>query len=281
MPQAQIQIVDVTASNLLQMPCCGIKNVEHEGHVAKTAWLKRQLKNGLRGRVLLGEDGRQCGYIEYTPGEHAWRAVDAAGYMFINCIWTFYKKYQRKGHAKRLVRDCIEEAEKAGMKGVAVVARQKPWLVGSDLFLRCGFTAVETAPPDYELLALKFREDTAAPRFRRMAEDNLKKYSQGLTIISSDQCPHAVKFAREIAECALAEYGLNPRMVRIRSSRAVRSAPNPFVVFSIMYNGQLLADHPISRTRFRNIMKTVLGPGKRSSTGSAVSRVRGVRGSRN
>lgn len=281
MPQAQIQTVDVTASNLLQMPCCGIKNVEHEGHVAKTAWLKRQLKNGLRGRVLLGEDGRQCGYIEYAPGEHAWRAVDAAGYMSINCIWTFHKKYQRKGHAKRLVRDCIEEAEEAGMSGVAVVSRRGPWLAGSALFLRCGFEVVETAPPDYELLAVKFREDTTPPRFRRIPENTPKKYSRGLTIISSDQCPHAVKFAREIAECALAEYGLKPRMVRMRSLRDARSAPTPFVVFSIYYNGRLLADHQVSRTRFRNIMKTVLGPGKRSSTGSAVSRVRGVRGSRN
>jgi len=29
----------------------------------------------------------------------------------------------------------------------------------------------------------------------------------------------------------------------------------PCAVFSVIYNGQLLADHQISRTRFRNIMK--------------------------
>jgi GNAT superfamily N-acetyltransferase len=281
MRQAEIQIVDVTASNLLQMPCCGIKNTEHEGHVAKTAWLRRQLKKGLRARVIVGEDGRQCGYIEYVPGEHASRAVDAAGYMFINCIWTFYKKYQRQGHAKRLVHDCIEEAENAGMKGVAVMARQGPWLAGSNLFRRCGFDVVETAPPDYELLTLKFREDATPPRFRRIPEDNLKKYSRGLTIICSDQCPHAVKFAREIAEFAAAEYALKPKMVRIRSSRDARFAPTPFAVFSIIYKGQLLADHQISTTRFRKIMTKVLGSDRRLRDGSADGRIHGVRGSRN
>ena len=157
MSQPQVRIVEVTADRLPKLPCCGIKNVEHEGHVAKSAWLKRFLKKGLRARVLVGEDGRQCGYIEYLPGEHAWRGVDAADYMFIHCIWTFYKKYQRKGHAKGLVRNCIEDARKAGMNGVAVVARQSPWLAGHDLFLSCGFEVADTAPPDYGLLALRFR----------------------------------------------------------------------------------------------------------------------------
>ncbi len=82
--------------------------------------------------MLVGEDGRQCGYIEYRPGEHAWRAVHASGYMFIHCIWTFFRKYHRQGHAKKLVRNCIDDAEKAGMLGVAVVTRPKPWLAGSD-----------------------------------------------------------------------------------------------------------------------------------------------------
>ncbi len=71
----------------------------------------------------------------------------------------------------------------------------------------------------------------------------------------SDQCPHAVKFAREIAAFARSEYGLAPRIVVVKSMRV---APTPYAVFSIIYNGQLLADHQISRTRFRNIMKHLL-----------------------
>ncbi len=37
MPKARVQIIDATADNLTQLPCCGNKNVGHEGHVAETA----------------------------------------------------------------------------------------------------------------------------------------------------------------------------------------------------------------------------------------------------
>ena len=64
-----------------------------------------------------------------------------------------------------------------------------------------------------------------------------------------------MKFAREIAELARSEYGLAPRIVVPKS---MRDAPTPYAVFSIIYRGQLLADHQISRTRFHNIMKKLL-----------------------
>jgi hypothetical protein len=114
---------------------------------------------------------------------------------------------------------------------------------------------VDTAPPDYELLALRFSGSTPPPKFPSIPKNVLKKYAKGLTIVRSDQCPHAVKFAREIAEFARREYRLEPRIVVPRSMRA---APTPYAVFSILYNGQLLADHQISRTRFHNIMKKLL-----------------------
>lgn len=258
MLQSHVRIIDVTADRLLQLPCCGITNIAHEGHVAKRSWLKRYLNKGLRARVLIGDDGRQCGYIEYAPGEYAWRAVNASGYMFINCVWTFYRKYQRQGHAKRLVRDCINDADKAGMRGVAVVARRKPWLAGSDLFLKCGFEVVDSAPPDFELLVFRIRGDEPLPRFRRISKPALRKWARGLIIIRSDQCPHTVKFAREISESAATEFGFDPNVVRITSARQARSAPTPYAAFSVIHNGRLLADHQISRTRFRSVMKKAL-----------------------
>lgn len=81
----------------------------------------------------------------------------------------------------------------------------------------------------------------------------------GLTIVRSDQCPHIAKFADEIAESAEREYGLTPRIVEIKSHREAQNAPTPFGVFAILYKGEIVADHQISRTRFRNIMRRVSG----------------------
>jgi hypothetical protein len=255
MAGAGLQIIDVAAERLCQLPCCGIKNTAHEGHRRKAAWLEAHLAAGLRAKILLTEDNRQCGYIEYLPGEYAWRAVDAAGYMFIHCIWTVYRKYQHKGNAVGLIQGCAADARKAGMAGVAVVARESPWLASSHLFLKCGFVPVDAAPPDYELLVLKFRKTAPNPRFLPIPADRLKACGPGLTIVRADQCPHAVTFAREIGEIAEREFHLKPRHVLLKSCNDARSAPTPYAVFSIIYSGEMLSDHQISKTRFRNLMK--------------------------
>lgn len=36
------------------------------------------------------------GFIEYLPGEHAWRAVHADGYLFIHCLWVVGKSKGKK-----------------------------------------------------------------------------------------------------------------------------------------------------------------------------------------
>jgi ribosomal protein S18 acetylase RimI-like enzyme len=248
-------VVDLSPENLETLPCCGVKNPAHEGRVEKNCWARKHFAKGLRAKVLLTPDNRQCGYIEYLPGEYAWRGVKARGYLFIHCLWTFYKQYQGRGEASALVAACVEDARKAGMDGVAVVARESPWLAGPALFRKLGFETVDTAPPDYELLVRKLNPAAANPAFRGDWDKKLKKYSQGLTIIRSAQCSHVAKFASEIAEAAENEYGLKPKIVELRTHRDAQNAPTPYAVFAIIHNGTLLADHQISRTRFRNIMK--------------------------
>ena len=258
MPSDGLRVVDVTPERLAELPCCGITNPQHEGHLRKRAWLRAQLNSGLRARILLTEDGHQCGYIEYLPGEHAWRGIDAVGYLFIHCVWTFYKKYQHKGNATRLVEACVEEARKANMLGVAVIARKGPWLASRGLFAKCGFETVDSAPPDFELLVKKTKKNAANPRFRPIPPSRLDKYGSGLTIIVADQCPHGVKFAREIGETAESEFKLKPRFVVLRTFKEAQKAPTPYSVFSIIYKGTVISDRQISRTRFRNIMKRQL-----------------------
>lgn len=140
------------------------------------------------------------------------------------------------------------------MKGVAVVARKRPWLANSDIFLKHGFEIVDTALPDYELLVKKFKESALNPRFKDRWDEKLKKYSKGLTIIRAHQCPHTVRFADKIAEIAKNTYRLNPKIVELKTHQDAQNAPTPYAAFAIIYEGQLIADHQISSTRFENIM---------------------------
>jgi GNAT superfamily N-acetyltransferase len=248
-------LVDLDAENFETLPCCGMKNAAHEGRRRKNCWVRANFKKGLRAKALLTPDNRQRGYIEYLPGEYAWRGVEARGYMFIHCIFTFYKRYQHRGVAGMMLEACLEEARKAGMHGVAVIARGQPWLAGPELFQKNGFEKVDEAPPDYQLLVCKLNPSAANPALPGGWEEKLKKYSRGLTIIRANQCPHSAKFADEIARAAEEEYGLKPRVVELRSYREAQNAPTPYAVFAVIHNGRVLADHQISRTRFRNIMR--------------------------
>jgi hypothetical protein len=54
--------VDVDAGNLATLPCCGMKNPAHPGRRLKNCWMKRYLRKGLRAKVLMTPDNRQCGY---------------------------------------------------------------------------------------------------------------------------------------------------------------------------------------------------------------------------
>ncbi len=252
-----LRLVSINTSNIGALPCCGIKSAEHAGRVQKNCWLCARFQDGLRANVFLSPDDRACGYIEYVPGAYAWRAVNAVGYMFIHCVWTFLRQYQRQGLGSRMLRQCLAEAHAAGMDGVAVVARDGPWMASSALFRRNGFHVADTAPPDYQLMVRKLKPSAADPKFKGDWERKLRKYGRGLTIIRSAQCPHIAKFAADIAETSEKEFAVKPRVVELRSCRQAQDAPTPYAVFAVIYNGQLLADHQISRTRFRTLMRTV------------------------
>ena len=140
-------LIDIDAHNLDDLPCCGIKNLAHPGRRLKHCWLQSQFNLGLRAKTLLAPDGEPCGYLEYIPGEYAWRGVDAGGYMFIHCLWNQSRRYQRKQWGTAMLEACLNDAKSSGMIGVAAIARDGPWLAGRSIFLANGFQLVEHRAP--------------------------------------------------------------------------------------------------------------------------------------
>ena len=75
--------------------------------------MKKRLKEGLKIKFLTDDkDNIVHGHIEYTKGENAWRAVDAKGYLFIQCIWITPNKYKKKGFGSSLIKECIKDAKR-------------------------------------------------------------------------------------------------------------------------------------------------------------------------
>jgi L-amino acid N-acyltransferase YncA len=249
---AGVEIVDTSASTICSHGFCGFRDSAHEGHRRKTSWLKKRFADGLKFKVLQ-VDGADAGVIEYVPGEHTWRPVDAAGYMVIHCIMIDRRRFKGKGYGSLLVEECVADAKRTGKAGVAVVTSGGTWMASRDVFLRCGFECVDRAPPRFELLAKKFR-NTPPPKFRTGWDKTLRRYGSGLTIIKSDQCPCIPKCTTDTLQ-ACKMLRIRPRVVELKNAAQARNAPSAYGIFNIIYDGRLVAEHPISGARFLNIMR--------------------------
>jgi len=129
---AQVEIVTVDAANVGQRGFfCYKSKPKAVGYRRKLDWLQSRFAEGLVIKIA-SEDGRSVGFIEYMPGEYAWRAVHAPDYMVIHCLMIAKRQFKGKGYGALLVEDCVAEAKRAKMAGVAVVMlmffRRKKWL---------------------------------------------------------------------------------------------------------------------------------------------------------
>jgi len=254
-----VKVVSVDKSNLYDFAHCFLQNRKHPGYIAKTDWLRKRLSEGLRYKLLVMDKGKWIGFIEYAPAAKAWRAVDAKGYMVIHCIWTYPKSIQRKGYGNMLLQECLKDAKKNKMHGVTAVTRSGPkgtFIAKRDLFLKAGFSLTDTLPPDHELMTKKFKKSAPDPKFPIDFDKRLQKYKKGLTIIWSNQCPYVGKSLGEIFNTANKK-GLKFKSVELKTAKEAQAAPTPYSVFSIIYNGKVVADHMVSNTRFKNILREI------------------------
>jgi len=256
---AEIEIIDTNAENILEYGVCGYKNIKREGYPEKIEWLNDRFSEGLKIKTLFSDKDGAQGMLEYIPGEYCWRPVEARGYIFIHCIFVGFKRaYKGKGYGSLLVDECLRDARRKNLRGVAVVTRKGSFMAGKELFLKKSFEIVDKAPPDFELLVMKFNKDAPTPKFRGDWEKRLSQYDKGLTVIRADQCPYTVKNVREISETAEKEYGIKPTIVEFRNCKEAQNSPCPFGTFCIVYDGEVVAEHPISNKRFINIMNKIM-----------------------
>jgi GNAT superfamily N-acetyltransferase len=237
--QTAPEILDVAAGNVDQTGFfCFMSKKKSEGYQRKLRWLKERFAEGMSIKMLALP---QRGFIEYIPGEHAWRAVHADGYMLIHCLWVVGKS---KGHgfSSALLDACVADAKDQRMKGVAMVTSEKVWMAGRRVLDKHGFECVDTAPPAFSLMVKKLGKHPS-PSFAGGWDDKAEAFWKGLTVIRSDQCPYIVD-AANTAVAAAAKAGLKSRIVELRSREDVmRLSPSAYGVFGLVLDGKPLSYH--------------------------------------
>ena len=253
-----IRIIDGSPDSIENYGICGYKDPNNPNFQQKLEWLKQRFKEGLKVKILHSKRDGTVGSIEFLPGEFAWRGISAPGYMVIHCIFILKKAFKGRGYGSLLIKACEKDAMEEKMLGVAVVSSKSTWMAKKEIFLKNGYESIEEAPPHYQLLVKRFNNDETLPTFSESGKQKLARYGDGLTIIHSDQCPYVIKVMDEIPAIAREEFGIEPNIVKLPSCQLAQESPNPYGIFSIIWKGKLVADHPISKTRFQNIMNKAL-----------------------
>lgn len=252
MDQINSKIINITADNVDDYDLLCLKSKKKEvGYQKKLAWFKKRVKEGLRVKLLMIREKRgfkSRGFIEYIPGEFAWRAIDAKGYMVIHCLWVVGRN-KGKGYGTQLLKECLNDAK--GMNGVAVVTSEKTWLPGKDIFIKNGFEKVQTVFSDFDLYVKRFIEDAPLPKFS-ITESPETKDTNGFIIFKSDQCPYTYISMKEIEEYAK-ERNIPFEIINLTNSKEAQTCPHPYGTYCILLHGDILSYRPIGKKALFNI----------------------------
>lgn len=234
-----MKILDVNGQNVEERGFfCYMSKKKSVGYKRKLSWLEARLSEGLRIKLL---ELPARGFIEYLPGELAWRAVEAKRYMFIHCLWVVGQS-KGKGFATALLNECLQDAKATGMKGVAMLTSEKTWLLKRRFLEKHGFEKVSEAPPSFALMVKRFGK-AKLPSLLDNSATIRRRFGKGVTVFRSDQCPY-VEDATQVVLGAAQKAGLKSRVVELSSAAEVRElSPSPFGTFGIVLNGEILSYH--------------------------------------
>lgn len=249
MRKDHLLLVTVGPENLAKCGIGCLSNPEHPGYQCKVDWLRRTFDEGVRLLMFRDDEGKPLGFLEYVPGEFAWRPVHAAGWLFVHCLWVYRRGRKIKGLGSRLIQACVAEARRQKATGVAALVSDGPLMAGKDIFLKNGFQVIDER--DRFQLVIYRLERGPEPRFREI-QGNVPVF-QGLHIIYCAQCPILPKSAADLSEMAAA-HGLKFKVTVLKNAREAQNAPSYYGVFSLLWKGRLLSDHCVSKGQFKNLL---------------------------
>lgn len=250
-PVNQTFIIDVTSENVAEAGVFCNKNKKSPGFKAKVEWYKKGFDQGLRMKIAVDGSGKQLGYIEFMSAETAWRPVMAPNYMFIQCIVIFSNEIKNHGIGSLLISECELESRKNNKSGICTMSSNGPWVAKNLIFEKNNFTVTDSLER-FDLMTKTFDSNAPTPKII----DWTKQQSQynGWNLVYSDQCPWHEKSAADLLQSAK-KHGITLNIKKLDTAQEAQNAPSGFATFSLIYDGKLLADHYISKTRFENILK--------------------------
>ena len=137
--------------------------------LAKKEWLKQRFEEGL---VFYRSAERGKCFIEYIPAENAWVPIDAAGWLYINCLWVS-GSMKGHGYSSELLEECLRDAKAQGKNGVCILCaegRKREFLADPKFLTHKGFKVSDISDCGINLMYLPLAENAQPPKFKACAK---------------------------------------------------------------------------------------------------------------
>lgn len=246
-----VELIRVTEENLdKEHICCAIASDKDPQVLAKKQWLRERFAQGL---VFLKGNVRGKCFIEYIPAEWAWAPIEAAEYMYIDCLWVS-GQFKGQGYSNLLLEACIRDSQAKGKKGLVILSakKKKPFMSDPSYLAYKGFTVCDTAGADYTLMVLPFGEQAVLPRFKAQVK-NPQLACAGFVLYYNHQCPFTAKYVPLLTALA-GQKGAPFRAVRLESAQEAQNGPAVFTAFSLFYDGALVTHEILSEKKFAQLL---------------------------
>ena len=217
-----MEFVRVTGENLeREHICCAISSNKDCQVASKKAWLAERFGEGL---TFWKADARGKCFIEYMPGEKAWAPVEAAGLMWINCLWVS-GQLAGHGYADGLLQKCFHDTREQGRQGMAILSsdKKRSYLADPKFLEHKGFELADQAGY-FRLYWKPIDELVQPPRFLDCGK-SLRTGEEGLVLYYTRQCPFTAKYV-PVAQAAAERHGIPLRAVCLETGEQARNAPS-------------------------------------------------------
>lgn len=247
-----MEYIRVTKENLeKEHICCAIANNKDIQVSSKKAWLSNRFDEGL---VFLKSVERGKCFIEYIPAENAWIPIDAAGYMYIDCLWVS-GSFKGHGYSTDLLESCIADSKEKGKAGLCILsAKKKLSFLADPKFLKYkGFSVCDEADNGIQLWYLPFDDSREVPHFKECARHPGVDKS-GYVLYYTNQCPYPAKYVPIIEKIAK-EHGVQFTSIHIESKEQAQSAPTPITTYALFHDGKYLTNEILSDKKFLKMIQ--------------------------
>ena len=205
-----MEYIRITKENIdKEHICCAMSGKQS---LAKKEWLKQRFEEGL---VFYRSAERGKCFIEYIPAENAWVPIEAAGWLYINCLWVS-GSLKGHGYSSELLEECLRDAKAQGKNCVCILCaegRKREFLADPKFLTHKGFKVSDISDCGINLMYLPLAESAQPPKFKACAK-HPKVEENGFVLYYTDQCPYTYYWVPKVQEAAK-EHGIPFKTIHI------------------------------------------------------------------